>query len=240
MQLLNDGKTGKYLKYAIGEIILVMVGILLALQVNNWNQSRLDRNEEAVYLGRISEDLNWDLSYLEAEIRNAENERDSLVLFLNLMHGKQDSLGDYLRLLRLANWNPRNVIIQDNTFLEMTSSGKFDLIQSDRIKKSIIEYYTTRKFAHEHINTTTDHGFDLIMQMIPELSRFYNYDNLQDFDIFGKNQWNWINDHEDTRFKTIEGAILQFRFKADLTGGYYKALHDKASEILELINEDLK
>ncbi len=37
----SAGKTGKYLKYAIGEIILVMVGILLALQVSNWNQQRI-------------------------------------------------------------------------------------------------------------------------------------------------------------------------------------------------------
>ena len=38
--LLLEGKTGKYLKYAIGEIVLVMIGILLALQVNNWNEKR--------------------------------------------------------------------------------------------------------------------------------------------------------------------------------------------------------
>ena len=39
-QLLGEGKTGKYLKYAIGEIFLVVIGILLALQINNWNETR--------------------------------------------------------------------------------------------------------------------------------------------------------------------------------------------------------
>lgn len=43
--LLAEGKTGKYVKYAIGEIVLVMVGILLALQVNNWNEYRKERIE---------------------------------------------------------------------------------------------------------------------------------------------------------------------------------------------------
>lgn len=42
----SDGiKTGKYLKYAIGEIVLVMIGILLALQVNNWNENRKEKSE---------------------------------------------------------------------------------------------------------------------------------------------------------------------------------------------------
>jgi hypothetical protein len=40
--LMGTGKTGKYFKYAIGEILLVMIGILLALQVSNWNQNRLN------------------------------------------------------------------------------------------------------------------------------------------------------------------------------------------------------
>ena len=40
--LLSEGKTGKYLKYEIGEIILFVFGILIALQINNWNEARKD------------------------------------------------------------------------------------------------------------------------------------------------------------------------------------------------------
>jgi type II secretory pathway pseudopilin PulG len=49
-KLLTEGKTGKYLKYAIGEIVLVMIGILLAVQVNNWNEQRKDRMQRAEFL----------------------------------------------------------------------------------------------------------------------------------------------------------------------------------------------
>ncbi len=52
-QLLSENKTGKYLKYAIGEIILVMIGILLALQVNNWNEIRKERIVENDILVRL-------------------------------------------------------------------------------------------------------------------------------------------------------------------------------------------
>ena len=65
--LLNQGKTANYLKYAIGEIALVVIGILIALQVNNWNIDRVDRKSEQKYLKNIKEDLEKDLvnlSYL--------------------------------------------------------------------------------------------------------------------------------------------------------------------------------
>lgn len=42
-QLINEGKTSNYLKYAIGEIVLVVVGILIALQINNWNHNKIKR-----------------------------------------------------------------------------------------------------------------------------------------------------------------------------------------------------
>ena len=52
-----ENKTGKYFKYAIGEIVLVMIGILLALQVSNWNQERKDRISERKLLDNIHRDF---------------------------------------------------------------------------------------------------------------------------------------------------------------------------------------
>ena len=43
---MSKNKTSKYLKYAIGEILLVVIGILIALQINNWNQNRISKLEE--------------------------------------------------------------------------------------------------------------------------------------------------------------------------------------------------
>ncbi len=46
---METGKTTRYFKYAIGEITLVVIGILIALQINNWNQSQKEKNIEAQY-----------------------------------------------------------------------------------------------------------------------------------------------------------------------------------------------
>ena len=55
--LLSEGKTGKYLKYAIGEVLLVVIGILIALQINNSNELRKANEEEAILLSDLKEDF---------------------------------------------------------------------------------------------------------------------------------------------------------------------------------------
>ena len=63
--LIGENKTGKYVKYAIGEIVLVVVGILIALQINNWNQTRKDNNALKEYLVKIKSHTLEDLQHLE-------------------------------------------------------------------------------------------------------------------------------------------------------------------------------
>ncbi|MDX1472166.1 MAG: DUF6090 family protein, partial [Flavobacteriaceae bacterium] len=51
--MIQDKRASKYFLYAIGEIILVVIGILIALQINNWNQNRLDRRQETEILAQL-------------------------------------------------------------------------------------------------------------------------------------------------------------------------------------------
>jgi hypothetical protein len=80
--LLSEGKTGKYYKYAIGEIFLVVIGILIALQINNWNEKRKLQNETNTYLNQKLENLNEDrLRLIELrDIRQDKTEKSKFVL----------------------------------------------------------------------------------------------------------------------------------------------------------------
>jgi hypothetical protein len=60
---MSENKTGKYFKYAIGEIVLVMVGILLALQVNNWNENRKEHSQQKILISQLLEDAKSDSSF---------------------------------------------------------------------------------------------------------------------------------------------------------------------------------
>jgi Family of unknown function (DUF6090) len=61
--LMEKNKTGKYLKYAIGEIILVVIGILIALSINNWNEESKSKDFEIKMLSEIRNSLNQDLTF---------------------------------------------------------------------------------------------------------------------------------------------------------------------------------
>ena len=61
-----SAKTGRYFKYAIGEIVLVVIGILIALQINNWNEAKKDKNSLHLYLSVIKENIENDLIVLDS------------------------------------------------------------------------------------------------------------------------------------------------------------------------------
>jgi hypothetical protein len=80
--LLSEGKTGKYLKYAIGEIVLVVIGILIALQINDWNENRKDRIEEQKILNLLKDEFTMNLAQLKDKIglRNYIMQQSSTVI----------------------------------------------------------------------------------------------------------------------------------------------------------------
>ena len=67
--LIESGSARKYLLYAVGEIVLVVIGILIALQINNWNEDKKERQREATYLIRLLEDFQRDSLSLDGSIR---------------------------------------------------------------------------------------------------------------------------------------------------------------------------
>mgnify|MGYP000530513337 CR=1 FL=1 len=102
--LMGQNKTGKYLKYAIGEIVLVVIGILIALQINNWNQNRIEANEElnilkALKVG-LETDLN-DLNYNAISIENSINSANTVIQSLENDEPYRDSVADHLGFMML-------------------------------------------------------------------------------------------------------------------------------------------
>ncbi len=71
--LLNEGKMSKYVKYAIGEIVLVVIGILVALQINNWNEANKTKQLETKILKEFHNNLTLDLKEIQHDIATMDS-----------------------------------------------------------------------------------------------------------------------------------------------------------------------
>ncbi|SDC88569.1 hypothetical protein SAMN04488104_100898 [Algoriphagus faecimaris] len=101
-KLLQEGKIVNYLKYAIGEILLVVIGILIALQVNNWNQNRINSKQEYSYYQRLLEDILEEKIILEATL-NYSNQvilhaKNAMAIFENSTNANPNPLENLLDL----------------------------------------------------------------------------------------------------------------------------------------------
>jgi len=142
--LLVENKTGKYLKYAIGEIILVVIGILIALQINNWNESRKLANTESIYLKRFLSELKQDTTYFSNGIKTFELRNQIITDFsaaLNDEHS-QDSI-----VIQLANdfftqgWFMASFRPSTSTFDDLSSTGNLNVIRNITLRDDIVKLY---------------------------------------------------------------------------------------------------
>ena len=139
--LLSEGKIGKYFKYAIGEIVLVVIGILIALQVNNWNEVR----KSNIKTNNISHDINTEFSknrmVLKERINDlgkANNYVKAVLSFMNKESAEIQKVNiDSIirRSLYYGNYNPANA-----TILEIISSGNLNLVTDKSLKENLFKW----------------------------------------------------------------------------------------------------
>ena len=134
--LLEKNKTGKYLKYAIGEIVLVVIGILIALQINNWNENRLKKDATLNYLEQIKSELVLDVEFLNDQLKTSQNS----INYLNLIsEGKYGNIDLSKLLYSLSqNLSQRNFGASYNKLLE---TGNTEYINDDELSKNLQSYY---------------------------------------------------------------------------------------------------
>ena len=141
-KLADNNQFLKYSRYAIGEIALVMIGILLALQVNNWNTNRINSNKEIIFLNRLKNDVSEQIEVLELQVKICDMfsvHSDSILVDYKALKDftKIDNIDKRLsHLMKTTGF--RNV---NTTFKELNSTGQLSLIKNSEITTKIIEFY---------------------------------------------------------------------------------------------------
>lgn len=142
LKFIQEKRIQNYLLYAIGEVILVVIGILLALQFNNWNIDKENKKKEEWYLINIVEDIEYQKADLK-DIKDTYNSNVSiaksiLIDFKNYNSFiKIDGLNEKLNKLM----NSDNFPNINNTYQELVSSGQQNIISDKNLSIEIIDYY---------------------------------------------------------------------------------------------------
>ena len=138
---MDKNKTGRYLKYAIGEIILVVIGILIALAINNWNEKRKDTLKQQFILENIKTNIKSDITILDSSIKDLQNNISDFNNCLVILARKpgvneQEFKNKFSQILSFINFN-----ITTTTFDNIISTGKIELIENEVLRDSIVNYF---------------------------------------------------------------------------------------------------
>ena len=138
---MKKNKTSKYFKYAIGEIILVVIGILIALSINNWNQQRQNRQKETTILKQIHKDFLSNKVQLDSIKVSNTKAAAACQNIINLLPFKRetatlDSIGEnFENAFRVKTFNPSNGSID-----ALISSASFEVITNEELRNLLVSW----------------------------------------------------------------------------------------------------
>jgi len=184
LTLLNEGKTANYLKYGIGEIVLVVIGILIALQINNWNQRRLDRVEEKNILAKLHDEFLENKNEVSKSIGLYKGAMDANSELIELIGSDAEELSKYnLDSLLFESVPSLQIVFSDNSIKNIVQTGKLDIIKNQEVIQLINQWEAQKVLLKENEQKLSEW---LNNQLLPFISDYVAYKQM---DLHGKMPW---------------------------------------------------
>ena len=244
--LADDNKPIKYLRYAIGEIVLVVIGILIALSINNWNEGRKDRKIEISYLERLLSEVKKDTASINQNIQLADKLSAEYKNYILKMYTEQKTSKDFTDLLLSADLGGAsyNLQLTDIAYTELVNTGKLDLISNNLLKSKIVMYYKEYKFvslSESQLDQTISATTQQVMQNTPVIKYFFRGKLFSNADyMFYEEEWQFINKPTSIGFRLWEETIYDRLNKQLSIKPIYVDLNSKAVELINSIEEALR
>ncbi|MDC6350074.1 DUF6090 family protein [Zeaxanthinibacter sp. PT1] len=165
-QLLSENKFSKYLIYAIGEIVLVVIGILIALGINNWKENQEEIKQQNLIFENLSLELNNNLKNLNSAIKFSETyiySSDSLLRSMNNLASnkfKGEKLDSLLSKFGFSQWKRTNLNIKS-----LENSGRLNTVQNSELKRLIYDWLSLIEDL-ESLEKRSNHAFQYYVDFI--------------------------------------------------------------------------
>ncbi|WP_445386445.1 DUF6090 family protein [Robiginitalea sp. IMCC44478] len=249
-RLIINNKVSKYLLYAIGEILLVVIGILIALQVDSWNEERKIRADEQILLRKLKDDYTANLEQLDSKITTRKvlirSSKELLTFFDNPQSANKDSVLSKLGNLGLT-------VTYDPINNDLIASGKINIIQNEELKTLLTKWSTdviqVQEVENIYINA---HHYE----NVPVMNKFgigraidkALYDKANDLSTFLLNREEYIPyDFKKSRLEPsleailnnaeLEGIVANSILINEIVNAESFTLRKQILEILDLLRE---
>ena len=173
--LISDGKIVRYLKYAVGEIILVVIGILIALSINNWNQNRKAQKEEIKYYKNIKRQLIEDTFVINDNINFNQFYYKQYQFAIELIENNDRSNLDSLARITINLLEYSDFHQETNAYQALVNSGEIKIINN----QEIIEGLQRLEELYIYINKLENSHFEIIKMIYPELNKIIQLNSVK-------------------------------------------------------------
>ena len=243
--LMEKNKTAQYLKYAIGEIILVVIGILLALSISSWNIERNLKKSNEVYLTNLLEELNSNITRLDFLIfpSNKQIGLDSVVkncLYITPRFSKGLEKSDYEFLLNNKVYlGSSQLNLNDAAYEELLNTGKLYSLGSDSLIKAVKVYYKRyerEKYYNEMWKDLGFKGLDLYQQAMFSLIADHKFTP----ETFSLRNYPWVFDKNSKNYIDLQLGIGKLLLNQNQDLNKCISLKEDTNKLIEIIEKELK
>ncbi len=161
--LLNEGKTSKYFKYAIGEIVLVVIGIMIALQINNWNENRISQNSKTQYFEQLLEEIELDITGIKVNLERLDGAVKSYDTYETIYETSNISLDTIYNNIRKLPKSYGPVSFNTKTIEVLKSTGDIKLLPN-KIQILLVNLETSQE-KYRMVNTG---NYGMYMNLVKE------------------------------------------------------------------------
>jgi len=200
---------GKYFKYAIGEILLVVIGILIALQINNWNEARKHSEEEQIILKKLASDVDNDIKFLKLQIENGKTHINDYKFCLDVLSDEIEADLEEFNQRFSSTMLMVSFDINKTTFNSITDSRAIDYIQNIILVDSLNTFYNSNYKGWDSANK--DYTRNIIG---PYLMKF-NFLPIVNYDRFKYNTGGFSNSdfsqYDLSKFEVKPKTISDFK-----------------------------
>ena len=159
-QIKTDGMK-RYLLYAVGEIVLVVIGILIALQLDNYNGNLKQEKQELRALQNLKLDFGFNFAEIQRTNRNLKTTKNVCLSTINHTGSKFSNRFEVDSLVDVMTWTPQ-YYPQNGFLLELVNSGNFEIISNDILRNRLSSWLPTLETLHEREKFSLEFSKDVI------------------------------------------------------------------------------